>query len=462
MDISGTLLIVDDDEGLRRQLEWALDEWEVITAGDRLAGMEVVRQRRPPVVLLDLGLPPDPDGPTEGVATLEAIMAFAPATKVIVVSGQTQREYAVQAVARGAYDFYSKPIEIEALRLIVQRAFHLFSLEEENRRLTRAPRSTPLPGILTTNNDMLEVCDDIRKFAATDVSVLILGESGTGKELLARATHQLSRRADRPFIAINCAAIPENLIESELFGHERGAFTGAVKTTMGKVEMAESGTLFLDEIGDLPLPLQAKLFRFLQERKIERVGGRQTIAVDIRIVSATNSNLREAIAKGRFREELFYRLSEASVSIPPLRERPDDTVMLALHFLREFANENGRPLRGFSPDALAAISQCPWRGNVRELENRVKRAVVVADGPYVTVEDLDLADAALTAQAVTLKDWREQAEVQAITRAMSHAGGNISKAAKLLDVGRPTLYQLLRKHGIETSNGAPRADTAVP
>lgn len=459
MESSGTLLIVDDDAGLRRQLEWALEEWSVFTAGDRSAAMEIVREQRPSVVLLDLGLPPDPDGPTEGVATLDEILAFAPATKVIVMSGQTQREYAVQAVARGAYDFYHKPIEIEALRLIVQRAFHLFSLEEENRRLAVAPRNGALPGILTTNTDMLQVCDDIRKFAQTAVSVLILGESGTGKELLARATHQLSRRADGPFVAINCAAIPETLIEAELFGYERGAFTGAVKTTPGKVEVAEGGTLFLDEIGDLPLSLQAKLFRFLQERKIERVGGRQTIAVDVRIVSATNSNLSEGIATGRFREELFYRLSEASVSIPPLRDRPDDTVMLAMHFLRRFAAENKRQLLGFAPDALAAISHCQWRGNVRELENRVKRAVVVADGPHVTVDDLDLSDAD-SPPVVTLKDWRDRAEVQAIARAMSQAGGNVSKAAKLLDVSRPTLYQLLRQHNFETNGSAPKSTSA--
>lgn len=443
------LLVVDDDEGLRRQLRWAFHDCQVVLAGDRESALSIVREQRPPVVVLDLGLPPDPHGPTEGLATLDGILASAPQTKVIVMSGQTQREYAVRAVAHGAYDFYHKPIEIETLNLIVQRAYHLHSLEAENRRLAMASSAASLPGLITSNAQVLQICGEIRKFAPSDVSVMLLGESGTGKELLARAAHSLSPRVHKPFVAINCAAIPDNLLESELFGYERGAFTGAVKTTPGKVELADGGTLFLDEIGDLPLPLQAKLFRFLQDRIIERVGGRRQIAVDIRIVSATNKDLKSLIAAGSFREELFYRLSEAVVRIPPLRERPDDAVLLAHHFLQTLATAQGRTLRGFTTEALAAISSYAWPGNVRELENRIKRAVVAASGSRVNLDDLGLAAEEHDTHSETLKQTREKAERQAITRAMIEAEGNVSKAAKILGISRPTLYQLLREYNIK-------------
>lgn len=449
MESAKTLLIVDDDEGLRGQLKWAFDEWQVLLAGDRESALSLVKEHSPSVVALDLGLPPDAHGPTEGLATLESILTIAPETKVIVVSGQTQREYAVRAVARGAYDFYQKPIEIETLNLIIQRAFHVFSLEEENRRLSQVETATPLPGLVTTNKEMLRVCDQLRRFAPSDVTVLILGESGTGKEVMARATHVLSKRADKPFIAINCAAIPDTLLESELFGYEKGAFTGAVKTTPGKVEMANGGTLFLDEIGDLPLPLQAKLFRFLQERVIERIGGRRSIAVDIRIVCATNKELGNLITGGTFREELYYRLSEAVLHIPPLRERPDDAVLLANHFLAKLAEEQGRSYLGFARDALAAITSYAWPGNIRELENRIKRAVIAAQGQYITLQDLDLTIEEDEIQGMTLKQSREKAELQAITRAMVEAEGNVSRAAKLLKISRPTLYQLLRDHNVK-------------
>ena len=443
------LLVVDDDEGIRRQLRWAFDNFEVEAADDRASALTVIRKKSPPVVLLDLGLPPDPHGPSEGLAALDTIMAEAPATKVIVMSGQTQREYAVQAVARGAYDFYQKPIEVETLNLIVERAYHVFSLEEDNRRLIDGKASAPIPGLITTNTDMLALCEDLRRFAPSDVTVLLLGESGTGKEILARAAHSMSKRAKGPFVAINCAAIPEHLLESELFGHEKGAFTGAVKTTPGKVEMANGGTLFLDEIGDLPLALQAKLFRFLQERVIERVGGRKQIAIDARIVSATNKNVQALIEDGTFREELYYRLSEAVLQIPPLRDRPDDAVVLAHHFLQRYSTEEGRTVRGFATESLAAISRYDWPGNVRELENRVKRALVAARGKSITVDDLGLPTEDEEARKLTLKQSREKAERQAIARAMIEAEGNVSRAAKLLDVSRPTLYQLLREYNIK-------------
>lgn len=443
------LLVVDDDEGLRRQLRWAFDDCEVFLAQERQEAIALIKQERPSVVLLDLGLPPDPHGPTEGLAILQAILSAAPETKVIVMSGQTQREYAVQAVARGAYDFYQKPIEIETLGLIVRRAFRLFSLEDENRKLVSSSVEVPLPGLVTANPKMLQVCQQMRRFAPSEVTILLLGESGTGKEVFARAAHSLSKRANKPFIPINCAAIPEHLLESELFGHEKGAFTGAIKSMAGKVEMADGGTLFLDEIGDLPLPLQAKLFRFVQERVIERVGGRRPIAVDIRIVCATNQDLVKKITAGTFREELYYRLNEVTIQIPPLRERPDDAIVLAHHFLRQFAAEQGRPIRGFTPEALAAISSYGWPGNVRELENRIRRAVVATQVAHVGIGDLDLAIAEQATETMTLKQSRDKAERHAVTQAMIESAGNVSRAARILEISRPTLYQLLREHDIK-------------
>ncbi|MBK8907910.1 MAG: PEP-CTERM-box response regulator transcription factor [Rhodospirillales bacterium] len=442
------LLIVDDDEALRRQLRWALDGYEVLLAGDRPSAVAAVRHQHPPVALLDLGLPPDPDGASEGLAALDEILAAAPSTKVIVLSGQAQRDHAVRAVAQGAYDFYEKPIELHALDLILRRACHLHALESEHLRLTAADPPPALPGLITVSDAMLKVCAEVRRFAPSDVSILLLGESGTGKEVVAQAVHALSHRAGGPFIAINCAAIPEHLLESELFGHEKGAFTGATRTTPGKVELADGGTLFLDEIGDLPLPLQAKLFRFLQERVIERVGGRTPIRVDLRVVSATNKHVLPEIAHGTFREELYYRLSGVVLQMPALRERPEDALAIGRHFLKTMARDEGRPVRNFAADAVAAIIRYGWPGNVRELENRIRRAVVGATGPLVTAADMDLAADRFCQTTISLREAREKAERMAVSRAMLAADNNVSKAARLLDISRPTLYQLLRDHGM--------------
>lgn len=446
-ELSKNLLIVDDDAGLRHQLRWAFDDFEVLLAEDRKTAAAVVRRDEPPVVLLDLGLPPDPHGPTEGLATLQEILSISPESKVIIMTGQTEREYAVKAVSLGAYDFYQKPIEMPTLSLIIERAYRMYGLETENRRLHAREGALPLPGLIATNPKMLEICAETRLLARSEVSVLLLGESGTGKEVLARAIHEVSARSEGPFVPINCAAIPENLLESELFGHEKGAFTGAVKKTLGKIEVANGGTLFLDEIGDLPLPLQAKLFRFLQERVIERVGGREQIAVDVRIVSATNKDIEGSIPSGEFRQELYYRLAEAAITIPPLRERPEDAILIANKLLQKFAKQEGREVRGFSPDAIEAILGYEWHGNVRELENRVKRAAVMARTRQVMAVDLGL-DSPDT-ETATLKSFRAGADRLAIARALAVADGNLSKAAQILDVSRPTLYQLLKQYDID-------------
>ena len=446
------LLVVEDDAGLQRQLKWSYEDQEVILAGDREAALDALRTHQPAVVTLDLGLPPDPDGVTEGFATLEAILATRPNTKVIVASGHGARESARRAIAMGAFDFYHKPVDIDELGLIVRRAYHVAELEAENRRLAEAGNSGDkvLGGIVTAAPEMIKVARMVERVATANVSVMLLGASGTGKELLAKGLHNASARAGEAFVAINCAAIPENLLESELFGYEKGAFTGAVKTQPGKIEMAEGGTLFLDEVGDIPLPLQVKLLRFLQERVIERVGGRKTIPVDVRIVCATHQDLDAMIAEGRFREDLFYRLAEIVVRIPGLKERPGDAVLLAQYFLTRFARENGRDFKGLTPDAIAAISDWPWPGNVRELENRMKRAVIMAEGSRLTAADLDLVNSSDEA-ALTLKVARETADRQAIRRAMLRADGNVSTAAKFLGVSRPTLYDLLKQYGLENA-----------
>jgi len=444
-----TLLIVEDDTGIQRQLRWALDEYRVVFATDRLSALTQFRSEAPPVVTLDLGLPPDADGATEGFATLEEILALAPETKVIVVTGQDTRAHAMRAIASGAYDFYIKPIDPNALGLILNRAFYLAELEDENRRLIQSRRFMPLNGVITGNPEMLKICRLVEKVAPADVGVLILGESGTGKELFARALHQLSNRKEKPFSAINCAAIPENLVESELFGHEKGAFTGAIRQSKGKIELADEGTLFLDEVGDIPAGAQVKLLRFLQERVIERVGGRQQIAVDVRVVCATNQNLEELIKEGRFREDLYYRLSELVIKVPPLRERNGDAELLAHSFLQSFNKEHRRSVRGFTSESLAAIVKYSWPGNVRELENRVKRAVIMAEGQGITSMDLDLAPPDEVPEILNLAQAREEAERREIPRALSRAEGNISLAAKLLGVSRPTLYDLIRQHNIK-------------
>jgi len=442
------LLIVEDDEGLQRQLKWAYDGYEVVCAGDRAAAIEALRAYEPAVVTLDLGLPPDPDGTDEGFATLAEILRLKPDTKVIVATGHGARESATKAVAMGAYDFYKKPVDIDELGFIVARAFHLHEIEEEHRRLENGAAASVLGSIITAAPEMMKVGKTIERVASADVSVMLLGASGTGKELLARAVHEKSGRKGE-FIAINCAAIPENLLEAELFGYERGAFTGAVKSNVGKIELAQGGTLFLDEVGDIPLPLQVKLLRFLQERVIERIGGRQPIAVDTRIVCATHQDLDAMTAAGSFREDLYYRLAEIVVKIPSLAERSGDAVLLARHFVNRFGRELNPGVQTLSPDAIDAIHAYAWPGNVRELENRVKRAVIMADGKAVTAGDLDLQAGVVPSNDVlpiNLRAAREVADRKAIRQAMSRSDNNISSAAKLLGISRPTLYDLLKQY----------------
>ena len=447
------LLIVEDDPGLQAQLKWAWPDFEVIIAGDRVSAIAALRSEEPSVVTLDLGLPPDPDGTSEGFAVLDEIMALKPDTKVIVASGHGARESALTAIAKGAYDFYQKPLDIEALGLIVRRALQLHRIEGENRQLAaRGSEDNRVLGrMITAAPEMLKVARTIERVANTNVSVMLLGASGTGKELLARGLHEASDRAGGAFVAINCAAIPENLLESELFGHEKGAFTGAVKTTEGKIEQAAGGTLFLDEVGDIPLPLQVKLLRFLQERVIERIGSRKSIAVDTRIVCATHQDLEAMIAAGSFREDLFYRLAEIVVKIPGLAERAGDPALLARAFLARFAKEMNPAVKGFAADALAAIDGWPWPGNVRELENRVKRAVIMTESKLVSAADLDLtAPEATAAQALNLKTARESSDRKVIRHALARSEGNISSTAKLLGISRPTLYDLLKQYDMQS------------
>jgi len=451
-DIRPKLLIIEDDPGLQRQLRWAYDGYQLFIAGDREEALELLRAEEPPVVTLDLGLPPDPDGISEGMAVLAAILAERPATKVIVASGHGDRASARGAIAQGAWDFYQKPIDIESLGHIVARAFHVHALEMENRRLAETvPEDRRVLGrMITAAPEMLKVARMIERVASANVTVMLLGASGTGKELLARGLHDTSDRKDKPFVAINCAAIPETLLESELFGHEKGAFTGAVKTTPGKIELADGGTLFLDEVGDIPLPLQVKLLRFLQERVVERIGGRNAIPVNTRIVCATHQNLETMITDGRFREDLFYRLAEIVVRIPGLAERPGDAVLLARHFVTRYAAELNPQVKGLAPDAAAAIDAWPWPGNVRELENRVKRAVILADGKLIGAGDLDLNSSEdADDNVVNLRSAREAAESQAVRRAIARSDGNISTAAKMLGISRPTLYDLMKGYNIQ-------------
>ena len=440
------LLIVEDDEGLQSQLEWAFGAYDVQVASDRKAALAAIRTHKPAVVTLDLGLPPDPDGATEGLATLREIMASSPETKVIIASGHEARESAQTAIALGAFDFYSKPINIADLRLIVSRAFHIHALESENAQVTRKPASAE--GIITGSVSMMEVLRSVEKVADADATVMLLGASGTGKELLAKAIHAKSARARQNFIAINCAAIPETLIEAELFGHERGAFTGAVKSTIGKIEMADGGTLFLDEIGDVPAATQVKLLRFLQERVIERVGGRKLIPIDARVISATHQDLPKLMQDGGFREDLYFRLAEVILTVPTLAERDGDAVLLARHFLQRYRDAKKTKAKGFTPDALAAIAAWPWTGNVRELENRVKRATIMADDVMITAKDLDLGDAALPVERAQLRVARERADRAAILAALAANNGNMSAVARDLDISRPMLYDLMNTYGI--------------
>ncbi|HET7202978.1 MAG TPA: PEP-CTERM-box response regulator transcription factor [Steroidobacteraceae bacterium] len=446
-----TLLVVEDDPGLQTQLKWCFEGYEVVLAGDRPAAMAALRRYEPPVVLQDLGLPPDPEGVSEGFATLQEIIRLAPRTKVIVVTGQLDRENAVKAVGQGAVDFYQKPVDTDVLRLIVDRQFYIHGLESMNLALQRAQGPEPLAGVIATSDAMTRVCRTIEKVAPTMATTLLLGESGTGKELLARAVHALSPRAEKNFVAINCAAIPDTLLESELFGHEKGAFTGAVKQTQGKFEVANGGTLFLDEIGDMPLPLQAKLLRFLQDRCLERIGGRERIPVDVRIVCATNKDLQAMIGRNEFREDLFYRISEVSVRIPPLRDRIGDVPVIAQSILERRAREHGRTLKGFTPEALRALQAYPWPGNIRELENRISGAVIMAEAKYLTVEDLGLPADTAGLKWLNLREVRHRAESEAVRQALAITQGNVSRTSELLGITRPTLYDLMGKLGIRVA-----------
>ncbi len=436
---------MEDDPGLQKQVRWSLDGYDVQIAGDRESALAQIRRFEPSVVILDLGLPPDENGASEGLATLEQILMLSPTTKVIVVTGNQDMGNAVRAIGTGAYDFYQKPFESEMLSLIVGRALRLHKLEQENFRLRMRQSDAATQGIITSDPQMQKMCRTVERVAPSDATVLVTGESGTGKELFAKALHQLSNRADSRFVAINCAAIPENLLESELFGYEKGAFTGAAKQTIGRIEYANGGTLFLDEIGDLPFSLQAKLLRFLQERVVERLGGRGEIPVDTRVVCATHQNLPELIRQGRFREDLYYRLSEITLSIPPLRQRDGDAALLAHAFLEKFNSQQGRSIRGFKPDAIEAIENHPWPGNVREMQNVIKRAVIMAEGSQITLDDLALKTDQEEAEPINLRKVREDAERKAVLRAMARSNGNVAMAADLLGISRPTLYDLMSR-----------------
>jgi two-component system, NtrC family, response regulator len=444
------LLIVDDDDEIRTQMRWALaTEYSVTLAGDRAAAIEQFRSTRPNVVLLDLGLPPHPGTPEEGLAALSEILAIDRLTKVVIVSGQGEKGPALRAVGAGAYDFVGKPVEMDELKLLLKRCFHLAQLEREYHQLQDTLREDSFEGLLGTGSRMQFVFDSIRKVATTDAPVLILGESGTGKEMTARAIHQRSSRKNGPFVAINCSAIPESLIESELFGHEKGSFTGAHAQRKGRIEHSTGGTLFLDEIGEVPLPIQVKLLRFLQEQCIERVGGRQEIQVDTRVIAATNADLKKGMTTGTFREDLFYRLAVVQIVLPPVRDRDDDIVLLAQSFLRRFGTENGKPSLSFSPDALRAIRQHPWPGNVRELQNRVRRGVIMSEGKRLTPADLELEATPGSNQGLTLKEAREKLETEMIRQALRKHAGRITSAAIELGISRPTLYELMDKLAID-------------
>jgi two-component system, NtrC family, response regulator len=445
------LLIVEDDPALQKQMCWAFDQYETIVADDRESAIAQMRRHEPAVVTMDLGLPPRPDDPTEGLQLLEEVHALAPDLKVIVLTGQNDRANALKAIALGAYDFCEKPFEPAILTLTIERAFRLHDLQEENRRLQALQQTPAMAGIITRDPGMQRICRAIEKIAPTDATLLILGESGTGKELLARALHDLSPRHGKRFVAINCAAIPETLLESELFGYEKGAFTGAAKQTVGKLETAHGGTLFLDEIGDLSLALQVKLLRFLQERVIERVGGRQEIPIDVRIVCATHQNLRDLIAEGKFREDLYYRLAEIMADVPPLRERAGDAALLAHGLVHRFGSEQRRASMTLLPDATAAIESYSWPGNVRELENVIRRAVIMADGQGISAADLGITPAMKEGSLLNLRQVRDEAEKRAVVQAIARVNGNLSRAADLLGVSRPTLYELMRRLGLKES-----------
>lgn len=438
------LLVVEDNPGLQKQLKWSFEDYQVFLADDRASAIKQLKQHQPPVVTLDLGLPPDASNASEGLAVLEEILNLAAHTKIIVVTGNEDRENALKAISLGAYDFYYKPVDADVLALIVDRAYKLYELEAEVRHLAKHGTHSPLDGIIGSSAQMLAACRMVEKVAPTEATTLVLGESGTGKELIARALHSLSPRHDQPFIAINCAAIPENLLESELFGYEKGAFTGAIKQAPGKIESANGGTFFLDEIGDMPMPLQAKMLRFLQERVIERIGGRTTIPVDVRVISATHRNLANSIEESEFREDLYYRISEIVIEIPPLREREGDRLLLARIFLDKFSAQNARSFLGFTDQARTQIDAYAWPGNVREMENKIKRAVILAEGKRITAGDLGFTEHQ-EPRALNLLEAKEQVERQLIAHALELHDNNISHAAETLGISRPSLYKLFKK-----------------
>lgn len=443
-----SLLVIEDDPGLQRQLRWNFDSYEVLVASDRESALALVRRHEPAVVTMDLGLPPDPDGALEGLATLEQILELAPDTKVIVLTGNQDHGNALKAIAAGAYDFHQKPFDPEILGLVVERAYYLHALQRENRKLLQTQVTSPVTGLITRDPVLIKVCRNVEKVAPSDATVMLLGESGTGKEILARALHQLSARREKRFMAINCAAIPEALLESELFGYEKGAYTGAVKQTPGKIELANEGTFFLDEVGDLPMALQAKLLRFIQERVIERIGGRKEIPVDVRIVCATHQNLKKLIVENRFREDLYYRLSEIVITIPPLRQRVGDAALLAHYFKNKFSAQEKRSSLTFSQEALAAIESHSWPGNVREMENCIKRAVIMAEGSIISADDLGLQGSSVS-EPINLRQVRDKAECDALMKALARVDGNVVRAAELLGVSRPTIYDLMNRHGLK-------------
>lgn len=448
-NIKPKLLIIEDDLGLQSQLRWHFDQYDVICACDRPDAIAAIRLHEPPIILQDLGLPPDDEGVDEGFRCIREISNLSPSAKIIVMTGNADYENAVRAVAMGAYDFYQKPVNPETLDLILQRAFHIHELEKQNRRL-QEQQQAPLDGVIACDPAMLKICRTVEKLAPSIVTCTLTGESGTGKEVLARALHKLSPRKNKRMVAINCAAVPENLMESELFGYEKGAFTGANKRTIGKVETAHEGTLFLDEIGDMPLTLQAKLLRFLQERVIERVGGREEIPVDVRVVCATNKNLQEMVAASTFREDLYYRICEMEIQIPPLRDRQGDKMLLARHFLKSFVKQMNASITGFASEAIEAIEAYPWPGNIREMENRIKRSVVMSEDKQISSEDLGLvSDESLN---LNLRQVRYNAERAAILRALTMSDHNISATSKLLGVTRPTLYDLMKKYNIQVNS----------
>ena len=445
------LLIVEDDLALQKQIKWSLDRFESITASDRASALQQLRKNTPAVVTMDLGLPPDADSVSEGFKLLQEILAFDPDIKVIVLTGQNDQANALRAVGMGAYDFFAKPFEPELLNLTVERAFRLFELQAENRRLQTLHQPDAMSGLMTRDPEMLRICRMVEKVATSNATVMLLGETGTGKEVLARGLHQSSSRRGGKFVAINCAAIPENLLESELFGYEKGSFTGAAKMTVGKIETANGGTLMLDEIGDLPFQLQAKLLRFLQERTIERLGGRQEIPVDVRIVCATHQDLKALSKEGKFRDDLYYRLAEIVVNVPPLRARAGDAALLAHAFVRRFSLEQKRPTMTLSQEAVRAVELHSWPGNIRELENCIRRAVIMADSSQISCDDVGLQGLPEVEgeSSLDLRVIRDNAEKAAIGIALGRVNGNMVKAAELLGVSRPTLYDLMHRLGLK-------------